>query len=145
MLTAKEVTRLLDIANAGVNKGQIALARKVYEGILAGRPDHAPTLISLALSHVAVSEYDRAEEILRRILDVNPEDADALAYLGLAAKLAGRDSEARRDSREDPRRHDCTHDAADRARCFCRRLIMADSLLNRRDVDSTTADDGCSA
>lgn len=35
MLTAKEVTRLLDIANAGVNKGQIALARKVYEGILA--------------------------------------------------------------------------------------------------------------
>lgn len=94
MLTAKEVTRLLDIANAGVNKGQIALARKVYEGILAGRPDHAPTLISLALSHVAVSEYDRAEEILRRILDVNPEDADALAYLGLAAKLVGRDSEA---------------------------------------------------
>ena len=79
MLTAKEVTRLLDIANAGVNKGQIALARKVYEGILAGRPDHAPTLISLALSHVAVSEYDRAEE---------------LAYLGLAAKLAGRDDEA---------------------------------------------------
>ncbi len=94
MLTAKDVTRLLDIANAGVNKGQIALARKVYEGILAGRPDHAPALISLALSHVAVSEYDRAEEILRRILDVNPEDADALAYLGLAAKLAGRNDEA---------------------------------------------------
>ena len=79
MLTNAEVTRLLDVANAGINKGQIALARTVYEGILAGRPDHAPTLISLALSHIAVSDFD---------------DADALVYLGLSAKLAGRADEA---------------------------------------------------
>ena len=62
MLTNAEVTRLLDVANAGINKGQIALARTVYEGILAGRPDHAPTLISLALSHIAVSDFERADE-----------------------------------------------------------------------------------
>ena len=95
MLTNAEVTRLLDVANAGINKGQIALARTVYEGILAGRPDHAPTLISLALSHIAVSDFERADEILRdKVLAANPDDADALVYLGLSAKLAGRADEA---------------------------------------------------
>lgn len=95
MLTNAEVTRLLDIANAGINKGQIALARTVYEGILAGRPDHAPTLISLAFSHIAVSDFERADEILRdKVLAANPDDADALVYLGLSAKLAGRADEA---------------------------------------------------
>ena len=67
MLTNAEVTRLLDVANAGINKGQVALARTVYEGILAGRPDHAPTLISLALSHIAVSDFERADEIIGRV------------------------------------------------------------------------------
>ena len=33
MLTTQEVARLLDIANAGINKGEITAARKVYEGI----------------------------------------------------------------------------------------------------------------
>ena len=95
MLTNAEVTRLLDVANAGINKGQVALARTVYEGILAGRPDHAPTLISLALSHIAVSDFERADEILRdKVLAANPYDADALVYLGLSAKLAGRADEA---------------------------------------------------
>ena len=79
MLTNAEVTRLLDVANAGINKGQIALARTVYEGILAGRPNHAPTLISLALSHIAVSDFEHADEILRdKVLAANPDDADAL-------------------------------------------------------------------
>ena len=96
MLTDKEVVRLLDIANAGVNRGQVALARRVYEGILAERPDHAPTLISLALSHIAVGEYAEADAVLKdRVLAANPADADALAYLGLSAALSDRKDEAR--------------------------------------------------
>lgn len=94
MLTAPEITRLLDIANAGVNKGQIALARRIYEGILEGHPDHAPTKISLALSRIAVGEYAAADEALQSVLAKNAEDWDALAYLGLSAKLAGREEEA---------------------------------------------------
>lgn len=31
MLTASEITRLLDVANAGVQRGEVALARKVYQ------------------------------------------------------------------------------------------------------------------
>ena len=96
MLTNAEVTRLLDIANAGVQKGQVALARTVYNGILECRPDHIPTLISLAMSQMAVGEYADAEATLGdKVLAGHPEDADALAYLGLNAYLAGRVDEAR--------------------------------------------------
>ena len=95
MLTNAEVSRLLDIANAGVQKGLVAPARTVYNGILEGRPDHIPTLISLAMSHLAVGEYTEAETILRdKVLTQNPEDPDGLAYLGLNAFLAGRKEEA---------------------------------------------------
>ncbi|MGN1208706.1 MAG: tetratricopeptide repeat protein [Duodenibacillus sp.] len=96
MLTDSEVRRLLDIANAGVQKGLVSQARRVYEGILANRPAHVPTLISLAMSQMAVGEYSDAEATLRdKVLAEHPEDDDALAYLGLNAFLAGRPDEAR--------------------------------------------------
>ena len=95
MLTDSEVRRLLDVANAGVQRGVIGPARRVYEGILANRPEHVPTLISLAMSHLAVGEYDEAETVLRdKVLAQNPDDPDGLAYLGLNAFLAGRKDEA---------------------------------------------------
>lgn len=95
MFSNEEITRLLDVANTGLHKGEVALARKVYEGILAERPEHAPTLISLALSHIVVGEYETADTILNdRVLAKNPADADALVYLGLSAKLAGRNEQA---------------------------------------------------
>ena len=95
MLTNDDVKRLLDAATAGINKGEIALARTVCDGILAGRPDHAPTLITLALSHIAVGEYEKADAILKdRVLAANPDDQDARVYLGLSAKLSGRTEEA---------------------------------------------------
>ena len=95
MLTAKEIARLLDVANAGVHKGEIALARQIYAGILEVHPDHAPTLISLAMSHLAVGEYEQCDTLLKeKVLAANPNDYDALAYLGLSAFLAGRREEA---------------------------------------------------
>lgn len=95
MLTDSEVKRLLDIANAGVNKGEIAAARRIYEGILAGRPDHVPTLVSSALSRIAAGEYAEAEALLKdRVLADHPDDADALVYLGLSMHLSGRCDEA---------------------------------------------------
>ena len=89
MLTEKDVARLLDIANAGINHGEIAEARVICEGILAARPQHIPTRITLAVSHAAVGEFEKAEELLLAVLAEHPDDADALAYLGLSYHLAG--------------------------------------------------------
>lgn len=96
MLTASEISRLLDIANAGLHRGEIALARQVYDGILAGHPGHVPTLVSYALSHIAVGEYEKADALLReKVLSDHPDDPDALVYLGLSAFLSERKDEAR--------------------------------------------------
>lgn len=96
MFTTEEVRRLLDIANTGLHQGEVLLARRIYDGILAGRPDHVPTLISLALLHIATGEFEAADELLtKRVLELSPEDPDALVYLGLSAKLSGRPDEAR--------------------------------------------------
>ncbi len=95
MLTDAEVKRLLDVANAGVNKGEVALARQIFDGILACRPNHVPTKISRALSFTVVGAYDEARAILGDVLAEHPDDADALVYLGLTEKCAGNEEAAR--------------------------------------------------
>ena len=78
MLTDSQITRLLDIANAGCHKGLVLQARAIYDGVLAVRPGHVPALIGQALSHIVIGEYDEAEKLLcDGILSEHPDDADA--------------------------------------------------------------------
>ena len=65
MLSDAQISRLLDVANAACHTGNVADARTIYERILK-------------------------EEVLA----VAPDDADALAVLGLCYTLAGRNDEA---------------------------------------------------
>ncbi len=96
MLTDSQITRLLDIANAGCHKGMVLEARTIYDGVLAVRPGHVPALIGQALSHIVIGEYEEAENLLRNgILSEHPEDDDAKAALGLCLCLADKKDEAR--------------------------------------------------
>ena len=95
MLTDAQITRLLDVANAGCHKGMVTQARTVYAGVLAVRPGHVPALIGQALSHIVISEFDQAEEQLKAILAGNADDFDAQALLGLCLFLADKKDEAR--------------------------------------------------
>lgn len=96
MLSNEQITRLLDIAGAASHKGMTVQARRIYEGVLAERPGHVPALIGLAFNHITVDQFAEAEDILRnQVLAKNPADGDALAYLGLCLRLAGRGDEAR--------------------------------------------------
>ncbi|WP_294486036.1 tetratricopeptide repeat protein [uncultured Mailhella sp.] len=96
MLTDSQITRLLDIANAGCHKGLVLQARAIYDGVLAVRPGHVPALIGQALSHIVIGEYDEAEKLLcDGVLSEHPDDADAKAMLGLCLCLADKKEEAR--------------------------------------------------
>ena len=96
MLTESQITRLLDIANAGCHKGLVLQARAIYDGVLAVRPGHVPALIGQALSHIVIGEYDEAEKLLcDGVLSEHPDDADARAVLGLCLCLADKKEEAR--------------------------------------------------
>ena len=103
MLTEKETKRLLDVAITGLNKGEVNLARVVFEGILMDQPEHAPALIAQALSYAVVGEYERAEVLLReKVLAKNPNDPDALAYLGMTLSFSGHKDEAEEVLRQVP-------------------------------------------
>ena len=96
MLTESQITRLLDIANAGCHKGLVLQARAIYDGVLAVRPGHVPALIGQALSHIVIGEYDEADKLLcDGVLSEHPDDADARAVLGLCLCLADKKEEAR--------------------------------------------------
>ncbi|MBR5998029.1 MAG: tetratricopeptide repeat protein [Deltaproteobacteria bacterium] len=96
MLSDAQVQRLLDIANAGCQKGFVGEARAIYDGVLAVKPGFVPAVIGKAFSHVVVDSFEEAERLLREeVLASHPEDADALSILGLCLALAGRKDEAR--------------------------------------------------
>lgn len=95
MISEAQLSRLLDVALTAAHRGLAADSRAMLEGLLAYKPGHAPALIGLAFTHVVVNDFDPAIDMLRRdVLDKNPGDQEALAILGLALKLAGRQGEA---------------------------------------------------
>ncbi len=91
MLDDSQISRLLDIANAGCHKGCVHEARTIYDSVLAMKPGHVPALIGRALSHIVVSDYPAAEAMLRDILSEHAEDADARCMLGLCLMLQKKD------------------------------------------------------
>jgi thioredoxin-like negative regulator of GroEL len=95
MLNDRQISRLLDIANAGCHKGLVEEARTIYQGILALHPGHIPALIGQALSHIVIGEFSQAEGMLRSLREQHPEDTDVTAVLGLCLFLADKKDEAR--------------------------------------------------
>ena len=95
MLEHAQIVRLLDIANAGCHRGLVQEARSIYNNVLVLMPGHSPARIGLAMSHLVVDDFEKAEEILREVLAENAADAEARATLGLCLSLAGRKDEAR--------------------------------------------------
>ncbi|MBO4312453.1 MAG: tetratricopeptide repeat protein [Desulfovibrionaceae bacterium] len=95
MFTDEQISRLLDIANAGCHKGAVLEARTIYDGVLAVKPGHVPALIGRALSHIVIGEYDEGEAQLRAVLETNPDDDDATVLMGLCLTLAGKKDDAR--------------------------------------------------
>jgi tetratricopeptide (TPR) repeat protein len=65
------------------SNGNPAAAIKQYERGLAEKPNHLPTLISLARLYDRQDEFDKAEKLYRRALEAEPDNAMAHNDLGL--------------------------------------------------------------
>jgi len=94
MLSERQTARLLDLGNLACQKGLVQEARTIFDGVLALKPHFVPALVGLAFSHVVVDDFATAQTILNKVLDTHPDDADALAILGLAQMLSGQKEEA---------------------------------------------------
>jgi len=59
------------------NSGNTAEAKKIFEAILAGQPNHAKTHYMLGLCYVGEDNKDKAKEHLGKFLELAPNDPDA--------------------------------------------------------------------
>ena len=96
MLTQQQFSRLLDIGNAACHAGAVFEARRIFDGLLAFRPDSKPALIGKALSHIVVDDFAEAEGLLKdQVLAKDPGNVEATALLGLSCLLGGKLDEGR--------------------------------------------------
>lgn len=98
-----EFSRLVDVGLAAAHLGDVARARDLFENLLRYK-EHAPARIGLALTYLVVGDFDKAADILKdEVLASHPDDAEALALLGLAESFAGRSGEGVRAFERVPR------------------------------------------
>ena len=96
MLSENQIRRLLDVGFTACHHGNVVDARSIFSGVLALHPESLSAKMGMALSHIVVSEFESAEQILKNeVLAVSPEDTDAQSMLGLCHMLAGQKAEAR--------------------------------------------------
>ncbi|MDL2275689.1 tetratricopeptide repeat protein [Desulfosarcina sp. OttesenSCG-928-G10] len=96
MLTPEQLIRLQDIGVTACHYGMAPEARKIFDGLLKLRPDNTTALVGTAMSHIVEGEFQVSEAILReKVLSAHPDDAVAVAMLGLCCILTGKPDEAR--------------------------------------------------
>jgi tetratricopeptide (TPR) repeat protein len=62
--------------------GNLAAAREAAEAAVARAPSNAATLVLAARTYYQARQFDRAEQSLRKALDIDPQQLDAYALLG---------------------------------------------------------------
>lgn len=91
-------TSLLKMAQLEQRSGKAAEAQQTYTkaaGLLENLPESAPAVIQLALSELAVKNYDRASAMLERAVLLNPADAArAKMWIGVVRERQGRPADA---------------------------------------------------
>jgi len=69
------------LAHAYYSLGEYDRALGLYESVLAGQPNpSAEAVRGLALTHMRLGEEDLALELLKRVVDINPANWEALAW-----------------------------------------------------------------
>jgi tetratricopeptide (TPR) repeat protein len=80
-------TLQFNLGEALQRKGRHQEAIAAYERTLELRPDLTMARVNAAIAHYGLGETDRAEQILRDVLDEDPQDCQALDALGTVLVL----------------------------------------------------------
>ena len=73
----RPVSLSLRLAWKNHEAGQLAAAEALYKSILAADPDHIDALRSLGVLAHSTRDFDEAIELLRRVLSLDPSNAQA--------------------------------------------------------------------
>ncbi|MDR2161737.1 MAG: tetratricopeptide repeat protein [Desulfovibrio sp.] len=96
MLITREESRFLGkVAFLGLWQGRFLESESIFNALRAANPENIGPVLGLGMLHIHKGDYGKAAEILEKeALRLNPEDAHAQAWLGLALFRAGRKAEA---------------------------------------------------
>ncbi|WP_074217304.1 tetratricopeptide repeat protein [Halodesulfovibrio marinisediminis] len=89
-LDAKKL--LKELAFLGAHSGLIFHARRIFSAL--GEENDEACALGMAFTHIGVGEFETAHEKLQQLIDVNPENWEALAFNCLAYILEEKQSEA---------------------------------------------------
>jgi hypothetical protein len=91
---AQAVRTLMEVGVAASCMGLYQPAMAIFVGVEAVRPESEGPLIGIALAHMNNRSPEEAVKILRgHVLPKDPANIEAKMILGVALKLAGRNSE----------------------------------------------------
>ena len=91
---SQAVRTLMEVGVASVGAGLTQQAMTIFEGIEAVRPDSEAPMIGAALIYLNSNAPEEAVKVLREgALTRNPASLEAKMFLGLALRMAGRNSE----------------------------------------------------
>lgn len=86
---------LAEIGFLAAGRGLPSVARNILEALLEANPSESGAVIGLAIADLTEKKFDQAISILqKRVLDKDPDNDMALAFLGMSLKMAGRAAES---------------------------------------------------
>jgi cytochrome c-type biogenesis protein CcmH/NrfG len=96
MLISRDEAGLLGkIAFLGLWQGRFVESQAIFNAVREAHPDRIGPVLGLGMLHIHKGEFARAAAILEKeALALDPDDAHALAWLGLALFRAGRKEDA---------------------------------------------------
>jgi Flp pilus assembly protein TadD len=89
-----DILELLDRGRMFRESGDPSTAARVLSEVASAAPDNRAVLTELALAHFQSAALGRAEEVARRLLDLDPSDSYARLLLGRALARQNRHAEA---------------------------------------------------
>ena len=96
-ISTDDLKILMEAGFLAANGGMTKHAQKIFEGVLAVRPDSEYAYIGQAVTLLAANQHDDAIKILRdEALRINPDCLQAKMILAMTLKMAGRGGECDR-------------------------------------------------
>ncbi|MEI6413241.1 MAG: tetratricopeptide repeat protein [Pseudomonadota bacterium] len=94
-ISSEWVRRIGEVGFLAAGHGQVEAAHRIFDGLVAIRPDSEYPWIGKAIAELQVGRETEALRLLRdEAIKRNPHSPEAQVFVGLALKRAGRGSEA---------------------------------------------------